>query len=70
MHISNRTIIETASAAAAVYLIVDAYRCNIKLQSLVKRQKNALMYTVHKLDQSKVPMDEFDVIAFATIIKE
>lgn len=70
MRLSNRTLIEITSAAAAVYLIADASAKNIKLLKLVKKQGDVLKYTVSKLDQNKVPFDEFDQIAFKTILAE
>lgn len=70
MHISNRTLIEIASAAAAVYLIADTSAKNIKLQKLASKQRDALNYMISKLDQNKVPIDEFDLIAFNTIVED
>jgi len=70
MYPSTRTIIEITSAAAAVYLIADAYRANSKLRKLAKKQGEALLYMVDTLDRHKVPLTKFDLIAMETITNQ
>lgn len=67
MHISNRTLIEIASATVAAVVIADAYTTNARNRKAVKKMQQGLLYIADIMDRKQIPLSEFDQIALNSI---